>query len=267
MLPHHRQPVLLAWASPQHRSPVQVLPSLLHQQTRPTRPSRQYSPHQLPPSADQSPETGRTRVLGGHREGRNSQRVFGHLPSLPGARCPGWPGEAELRRPSWQHREQQLRQPRGKGGHCRWGPADVCQRAQLLCQGALAGGSVDSQRSALHLPAPPVAFRAYVSAPRLGSPRQHRCSPGSRARGLHPHPGRASAASAPEPQPGPRQKAVVPQGMLTRPVSATRPHPGRDGSAGEAPPFCPRASLHAHPVDLSQAQRAAELPWNYWSTK
>lgn len=68
--------------------------------------------------------------------------------------------------------------PAGKGGHRRWGPADVCQRAELLCQGALAGGSVDSQCSALHLPAPPVAFGAYVSAPRLGSPRQHRRSPG-----------------------------------------------------------------------------------------
>lgn len=70
--------------------------------------------------------------------------------------------------------------PAGKGGRCRWGPADVCQRAELLCQGALAGGSVDPRCSALHLPAPPGAFGAYIRCPPcLGSePARSSLTPG-----------------------------------------------------------------------------------------
>lgn len=193
-----------------------------------------------------------------------------HLPSLPPGSLPrpARGGRAPLPRPrpGWQHREEQLWQPpRGREGAADGDPRMcVSERSSCAREPSLKALWILSA-FALHLPAPPVAFRAYVSAPRLGSPPPAPLIPGGpghgEPRGLNP-PGapRASpAGSAPrraDLQPGPRQKA---QGMLTRPVSATCPQPGRHGRAGEAPPFCPRASLHAHPVDLSPAQRGAEL--------
>lgn len=146
------------------------------------------------------------------------------------------------------------------GGRGR-GPEAACQRAGPR-RGALAGGCLDFRRSALPLPAPPAAFRAYVRAPPP--------PPGSQGRAHRGHARSWAPGVGERPDPGlgrpvPAEDAARGGGRRLPPVSATRAYPGRDG--GRAPPFCPRASLGAHLVNLSEARRAAELHWNYWSTK
>lgn len=175
---HTMQPALLAWASLQRCSRVRVPPPpLVHQQTRPTCPSQApISPTvsiSFPPPLAKAvrPQAGPGCWAG--RRGTATALVGICPPShqLPAPASSGRQSCAPTSPPglaaSGGAAVAAPVGPAGKGGHCRWGPADVCQRAELLCQGALAGGCVDSQCSALHLPAPPVAFRAYVNAPRL----------------------------------------------------------------------------------------------------
>lgn len=261
--------MLLAWASPQHCSPVRVLPPLIHQQTRPTR------------QAPMSPSTGGERPRQDPGAGRARMGTPGvycvHLPSAPPAPCPGQPGEAELRSHAPARAgsigRSSCGRPRGARGEGR--APQMGTRGCVSASRAPVPGSPGWRLCgfAVLCPSPSrTACRIWglCKRPPPGLPPPAPPLPGGPGHGepralhppvLHHHPGHhPPARPAPrraELQPSPRQKA---QGMLTRPVSATCPQPGRDGSAGEAPPFCPRASLLAHPVDLSQAQRGAELP-------
>lgn len=168
---HTMQPALLAWASLQHCSRVQVPPPpLIHQQTRPTCPSQApISPTNTVPISFPPPLAKAVRPQAGPgcwagRRGTATALVGICPPShqLPAPASPARQSCAPTSPPgpaaSGGAAVAAPVGPAGKGGHCRWGPADVCQRAELLCQGALAGGCVDSQCSALHLPAPPVAL-------------------------------------------------------------------------------------------------------------
>lgn len=153
----------------------------------------------------------------------------------------------------------------------------LCQQAELGTRERFAGGCMHFQCSALHLPALPSAFRAYVSAPsQPPAAPASTTAPGGPGRGqlgrlcsptACPHRCKSSISCMPALHLiGCLCSQVPPQGLCLlagHPGLATRPYPGRDGSSGEALPFCPRAPLHAP----AQAQRGAELPWNYWSTK
>lgn len=227
---HATQSVHLTSAPSQHRSPAQASPpSKLDPDTHLARPHALQTAFSLHvPLA----EVARAQAQPSCWAGRmgTARVLLGSVPlclhhSIPATRAS--PGEAELcyHVPTpgcWRKAGgADVAAPRGvrgegrelqAGSGCRWGPADVCQQAELLRQGALAGGCVDFQCSALHLPVPPAAFRVYVSEGPPPPPPASTAAPrGTGARGGHRSCARLGLALTPGSttrlaalQPGPR---------------------------------------------------------------